>query len=281
MSVASVARTDFRSIRRSYVVVGVVGVFVAMVALAFLGSSEVHPHPYRTLWGFTAIVAWFYPLFVAPLAYMAIAGDRVRGSVKYYLGLPNSRAGYYLGKYLTRAAVAVAAVVLAVVAAFVVAAATYEHAPDPARFLTFGAISTLYGLAMFGTFFAISAATASRSRAMMGTLGAYFVLALLWIGPLPAVNVETLLAAVESLPGVRLSDPAEVIVGALSPGGAYFNTTQLVWAGVLDEYEAFAALRDIPDYLGLKPWFNVLLMAVWAVGAPLVGYLRFRSAELG
>jgi ABC-2 type transport system permease protein len=281
VSTASVARTDFRSIRRSYIVVGVVGVFVAVVALAFVGSSEVHPHPYRTLWGFTAIVAWFYPLFAAPLAYMAVAGDRVRGSARYYLGLPSTRAEYYLGKYLTRAAVAVAAVVLAVAVAFVVAAATYDHAPDPGRFLTFGALSTLYALGMFGTFFAISAATASRSRAMIGSLGAYFVLALFWVGPLPAVNVNTLLATVESLPGVTISDAAELIVSALAPGGAYFNSTQLVWDGVLGEYDVFAPLRGSPDYLGLKPWFNVVLLGVWAVGAPLVGYLRFRSAELG
>lgn len=281
MSVATVARTDFRSLRRSSVVVGVVGVFVAMAALMFLGSSEVHPHPYRSLWGLTAIVAWFYPLFVAPLSYMAIAGDRVRGSARYYLGLPNSRAGYYVGKYVTRAAVAVGALLGGVAAAFVVAAATYQHAPDPARFLTFAWVSTLYGLAMFGTFFAISASTASRSRAMMGSLGAYFVLSLFWIGPLPAVNVQTLLAAAESLPGVTISDAGEALVGAISPGGAYFNSTQLVWEGVLGEYDVFAQLQGTPDYLGLKPWFNVLVMGVWAVGAPLVGYLRFRSAELG
>ena len=56
MSVATVARTDFLSVRRSYAVVGVVAMFAVIVALVFLGSSDVHSHPVRTTWGFSALV---------------------------------------------------------------------------------------------------------------------------------------------------------------------------------------------------------------------------------
>ncbi|WP_123537234.1 ABC transporter permease [Halosimplex salinum] len=282
MSAPTVARTDFRSIRRSYVVVGVAATFVAIVALAFLGSSDVHPHPVRTTFGFSALVAWVFPLLLAPLAYLAVAGDRARGTITYYLGLPNTRADYFGGKYATRAAVGAATMALGVVVAFVVALATYEHAPDAGRFLMLGALSTLFALSMVGIFVAISASVGSRSRAMMGVLAAYFVLSAFWIGPLPALNLDTVLDAVASLPGVTISDSTMALIGALSPAGAYFNTLpELVWAGAPGQYEALAQFDDAPDYLGYEPWFNVAVMAAWAVGAPLVGYLRFRSAELG
>jgi ABC-2 type transport system permease protein len=282
VSVAAVARSDFRSLRRSYVVVGVVAVFAALVGLAFLGSSEVHPDPDRTLWGFSALVAWGFPLFIAPLTYLAIAGDRRRGTIKYYLGLPNSRAGYFLAKYVSRAVVAVVAVTLAVAVALVVAATAYENAPDLGRFASVWALSTLYALAMLGVFVAVSAATATRSRAMLGVLGAYVLLSVFWLGLLPALNLETLLDAFTALTGVTFSESTRALIGALGPGGAFFNALPgLVWPGVADQYEVFAQFRDVPDYLAYEPWFDAVVLAAWAVGAPLLGYLKFRSAELG
>lgn len=282
MSVATVARDDFRSIRRSYVVVGVVATFAAITGLAFLGSSEVHADPVRTTWGFTALVAWVFPLLIAPLSYLAVAGDRSRGTIKYHLGLPNSRGSYFVAKYLTRAGVTVTAMVLSVVTAFVVAALTYETAPDPGRFAIFGALSTLFALSMVGVFVAISAAASSRSRAMMGVVGAFFVLVAFWVGPIPVLNVGTLLDTVSSLPGVTISDSARAMVSALSPAGAYFNTLpELVWGDVTGQYDVFAQFEEIPDDLGYEPWLNALSMAAWAVIAPVAGYLRFRTAELG
>lgn len=282
MSVATVARTDFRSVRRSYAVVGVVATFVGIVALAFLGSSDVHPHPIRTTWGFTALVAWVFPLLLAPLSYLAIAGDRVRGTITYYLGLPNSRAAYFGGKYVTRAAVAAGTMALGVAVAFLIAVTSYEHAPDAGRFLALGALSTLFALSMVGIFVAVSASVAARSRAMIGVLGAYFVLSAFWVGPLPVLNLGTVLDAVASLPGVTIADSARALIGALSPAGAYFNTLpELVWADAPAQYEVFAQFDGTEDYLASEPWFNVLVLAGWAAVAPLAGYLRFRSAELG
>lgn len=282
MSSATVARTDFRSIRRSYAVVGVVVAFAALSALVFLGSGEVHPHPVRTTFGLSALVAWALPLFLAPLAYLAVAGDRTRGTITYHLGLPNTRAAYVRGKYVTRAGVAVATTALGVAVAFAVAFATYEHAPDPGRFLAFGVLSTAFALAMVGVFLAVSASVTSRSRAMVGVVGAYFLLSAFWVGPLPVLNLGTALDAVAALPGVGLSDSVRALISSLSPAGAYFNLLpELVWADAPGEYAALQQFAGRPDYLGYEPWFNGLVLVGWVVGAPLVGYLRFRAAELG
>jgi len=282
VSTATVARTDFRSIRRSYAVVGVVVSFAALSALVFLGSSEVHPHPVRTTFGLSALVAWALPLLLAPLAYLAVAGDRERGTITYHLGLPNSRAAYFRGKYVTRAAVGGITTALGVALAFAVALATYEHAPDPGRFLALAALSTAFALAMVGVFVAVSASVATRSRAMIGVIGAYFVLSAFWVGPLPVLNLGTALDAVAALPGVSVSEPARTLIGSLSPAGAYFNLLpEFVWTDAPGEYAALQQFAGRPDYLGYEPWFNAVVLAAWVVGAPLVGYLRFRSAELG
>ena len=282
MSVGTVAWSDFRSVRRSSVVLGVVVAFVGMVALAFLGSSEVHPDPVRTTWGFSALVVWVFPLLVAPLTYLAVAGDRSRGSVRYHLGLPNSRGEYFLAKYLTRAGAAAATMVLGVVAAVVVGLVAYENPPDIARFLVLGGLSTLFALAMAGLFVTVSAAVSSRSRAMFGVFGAYFLLSAFWVGFLPVLNLGTVLDAVASVPGVSVPDSARALIAALSPAGAYFNLLpELVWADALTEYDTFATFTDRPDYLGYEPWFNLLVLVGWVVGAPVLGYLRFRGAELG
>jgi ABC-2 type transport system permease protein len=248
----------------------------------FLGSSSVHPEPVRTTWGFSALVVWVFPLLVAPLTYLAIAGDRERGSIKYHLGLPNSRGEYFLAKYVSRTGVAVVTMALGVVVAFLVATATYGSAPDIARFLTFGAVSVLFALAFAGVFVAISATVTTRSRAMFGVFGAYFVLSAFWVGFLPVLNLGTVLDAAGALPGVTVPDSTRAVIAALSPAGAYFNLLpELVWTDVLTEYDTFATFADRPDYLGYEAWFNLLVVGVWAVGAPLVGYLRFRTAELG
>jgi len=282
VSVRTVAGTDVRSIRRSSVVVGVVATFAAFVGLAMLGSSEVHPHPVRTTWGLAALVAWVLPLLLAPLSYLAIAGDRERGTITYHLGLPNSRAAYYGGKYVTRAGIATLTTALGVAIAVAVAFATYEHAPDPGQFLVFGGLSVLFALAMVGVFVAISASVATRSRAMVGVVGAYFVLSAFWVGPLPVLNLNTVLDAIASLPGVTIADSTRALIAALSPAGAYFNTLpELVWADAPARYTVFAQFDGRSDYLGFEPWYNVLVLLAWTGLAPVVGYLRFRQAELG
>lgn len=282
MSVRTVAGTDFRSIRRSSVVVGVAATFAAFVGLAMLGSSEVHPHPVRTTWGLSALLAWVLPLLLAPLTYLAIAGDRERGTITYHLGLPNSRASYFGGKYVTRAGIGALTTALGVLVAFAVAVVTYEHAPVPGRFLVFGGLSMLFALSMVGVFVAISASVASRSRAMVGVVGAYFVLSAFWVGPLPVLNLNTVLDAVASLPGVTMAESTRALIAALSPAGAFFNTLpELVWAGAPAQYEVLAQFEGTSDYLAFQPWFNVLVLIAWSVVAPVVGYLRFQRAELG
>jgi len=281
MSVYTVTRDDFTNVRRSSVVLGVIAVFTVLVALVFGALIDYHDYGYRSLWDVSFLVALVLPLIAAPLTYLSIAGDRTSGAITFSLGLPNSRRSYFLGKYLSRVTVAVAAVAVSTAVGFLVATLTFTNGADPVRFLVFVGVSGLYATAIAGTFVAISALTASRSRAMFGVLAAYFLLVLFWGNVLPVVQLNAVLDAVASALGVTLSQWTRDMVSVLSPMQAYLLSTEFVYAGVLDRHDVFAVFTEDPDALPNKAWFAVVVLVAWSVLAPLAGYLGFRRAELG
>lgn len=282
MGTRTVLEDDFRNARRSYVVLGVIGVFAALTGLVFVSEVSVYDDAYRTVFDASALVAFLFPLIVAPLTYLAIAGDRARGSIKFQLGLPNSRGEYFLAKYVSRAGVAVCAVLAAVLVGFVVALAAFTNGADPARFATFAALSSVYAVSVVGVFIAISAVTASRSRAMFAVIGAYFLLVPFWNGMLPVLKLGTLIDFAETLFGVTVSASTRETVSALSPTVAYLQSTEVVYTGVVSEYDSLQRVfRAGPDSLANELWFDLAVMAGWATVAPLLGYLKFRRSELG
>ncbi|MFB6268802.1 MAG: ABC transporter permease [Halobacterium sp.] len=282
MSLYTVARDDFTNARRSYVVLGVVGVFSALVALIVGADSSHHPDAYRALFDVSFFVFLVLPIILAPLTYLSIAGDRDGGAIKYVMGLPNSRGEYLLGKLASRLSVSLAAVVVGTAVAFVVALATYTNTPGPTRFLAFGGVTLLFAFAFVGIYVGISAVTASRSRAMLGAFVAYFVLVPFWFGFLPVISLLDLLAAAADLLGASLSEHTRSLIQALSPSTAYLRSTEVVYTGVVDNYDRIAMnFADQDDAIYAEVWFNVAVMLVWGVGSVLVGFLSFRQTELG
>lgn len=280
MSVQTVFRDDVRNARRSFVVLGVVGVLSIFVGLIVGSDGAVHSHPYRALFDVSFFFFLALPLILAPLTYLAIAGDRSSGAIKHSLGLPNTRSEYLVAKYLSRGLVAVVGVIVALLVGFAVAQFTYPNAPDPLRFLKFLLVSALFALSITGIFVAISSMTSSRSRAMFGVITTYFVLGPFWLGVLPVVSLGTILDAATSTLGVTLSEETLALIQNLSPTTAYLNATEIVYTGVTDQYEVLAGNFQSDEYYD-QLWFNSLVMAGWATVTLLLGYARFRIAELG
>jgi len=280
MGIYTVARDDFRNARRSYIVLGVIGVFAGLMALIFFSEMTIYDEPYRTLFDAVAFVAFVFPLFLAPLCYLSIAGDRISGTITYVMGLPNRRWEYFAGKFLSRFGVAAAAVVLSTAVGFAISAATFVDFPDVERFLIFGGVSLLYALAFVSLFLAISAGAPSRSRAMFGALGAYFVLVLFWFGFLPFINLETALDTVADVPGITLSETTRTYIGFLSPATGYLQASKAVFAGVIDQYPAFQQFNT-DDELYAELWFNAVVLLAWSAISLAVGYVSFERSELG
>lgn len=282
MSLYTVARDDFTNARRSYVVLGVVAVFTGLVALIVGLDAGHHPDPYRALTDVSFFMFLVFPIVLAPLAYLAIAGDRDGGAIKYAMGLPNSRAEYVFGKLASRLGVALAAVLVGIVVAFGIAAATYENTPSVARFGWFAATSLLFAFSCIGLFVGISALTASRSRAMLGVFAAYFLLVPFWFGFLPVIGLPALLGTVADLLGTTISEETRFFVRSLSPATAYLLSTEVVYEGVVNSYDMIRGnFAGQPDKFYTELWFNAVVMLAWGAGSMLVGYFSFRRSELG
>jgi ABC-2 type transport system permease protein len=283
VSLYTVLRDDFTNARRSYAVLGVIGVLTALVALIFVSEISVYDHPYRALFDVLFFMFLVFPIILAPLTYLAVAGDRDSGAIKYAMGLPNSRAEYVFGKFLSRFAVAVAAVVLAVAVGFGIALATFEVSPDPVRFGTFLGVSLLASFAFVGVYVGISAMTTSRSRAMLGVFGAYFLFVPFWFGFLPVIGLPDLLSTVADLLGTSIAEDTQNFIRSLSPATSYLFSTEVVFRGLFPTpYEGLnAQLGNTPDKIYTELWFNSLVMVAWGAGSMLVGYLNFRRSELG
>jgi len=281
MSTFTVAWDDFRNARRSQIVLAVIGVFTGLVSLIFFAEMNQFDDPYRTLYDVMVFTMFVFPLFLAPLAYRSIAGDRISGTIKFVMGLPNRRREYFLGKLASRLGVAGAAVLLSLLVGFVISAATFTNFPDPVRFLKLAALSVLYVLSFVSLFVAISAATASRSRAMFGAIGAYFLLIPFWFGFLPLLNLGTILDATTGFLGVDLSQDTRAYINLISPATAYHQSTKTVFSGLFEQYVPIAERYAKEDELYAETWFSVLVMLAWTVGSLTLGYLQFKRSELG
>lgn len=278
MSEYTVALDDFRNAARSYAVVGVVGAFTAMVALTFAAEIGLFDDPYRALFDVQLLVTFVFPLLVAPLTYLCIAGERADGRITFPMGLPNSRREYFVGKLLSRFGVAAAAVVVATVVGFAVAATTFANAPDVGRFLAFAAITLLYASAWVGVFVAISAAATKRSRAMVGVVLAYFAFVPFWFGTTGIVSLAGVMGAVADLLGVTLSESATHAVQSLSPAFAYFAGMKPLYAGVVDTYPEIE--MNYGGDLPFGQWYYLLVLVAWPAASLALGYLTFRRSEL-
>ncbi|SEW16355.1 ABC transporter permease subunit [Halobacterium jilantaiense] len=282
MSTLTVARDDFTNARRSYAVLGVVGVFSVLVALLFAANSSNHQFAFRTLFDVSFLVFLLLPIILAPLTYLAIAGDLDGGAIKYVMGLPNTRSQYVFGKLLSRLSVGLAAVVIGTVAGFAIALVTYSNAPEVVRFAEFAAVTLLFAFSWVGIYVGVSALTDSRSRAMLGAFVAYFVLVPFWFGFLPVVSLLDLLGSITDVLGVTLSQDTQSLIQALSPATAYLRSTEIIYTGVVSGHERIAqTFSGQSTKIYAKVWFNALVMLGWGVISMVVGYASFRRSELG
>ena len=284
MSFTTVLRDDFKNTRRSHVVLGVIAALTGFVSLITYSDAEFHADAFRALFDVAFFFFLVFPLILVPLTYLAVAGDRERGSIKHALGLPNTRAEYVLGKYASRTAVAIAAVFVSVLAAFLIGIGMYETTIAVERFVVFAAISSLFVASMTAIFVAISTLASKRSRAMFGVIGAFFLLGPFWFGILPVVSLQSVVTNIADFLGLEPSQTTFNYVRFGSPATAYLAGLQPVFDGALDP-EQYPRLtetyRSTSDELYAEAWYNYAIMTAWGALALGASYVRFRVAELG
>ncbi|NEU57563.1 ABC transporter permease subunit [Halorussus sp. MSC15.2] len=277
MSLRAVVRKDFKDVRRAKLLWFVGGIYTLFAVLFFYtGSTGENPRVLLQLWNMSGLAVLFIPLVALVAAYLSIAGERESGSMKFLLSIPNRRRDVVFGKYLSRAAVVTGAILLAFGVAAVLSAVWYPDLELP-TFARVVGLTLYFTLAYVSVAVGISALTASRSRAMAGSIGYFFVFNVLWIQGSAFSVVGALRFVFEDTLGVALSSNTESFVRSLSPTTAYLQSLELAFP---------PGYRDIPapdpsTPFYLEPEFMLVILAVWVVGPLLVGYWRFERAELG
>ena len=264
-SVLRIAKNDFTNVRRSRLLWGVVGAYAAFTLLLVVSQTTTAiTSATELLVGVTGITAVVLPAVALVAGYLAVAGEREDGTVVFRLGLPDSRLALVAGKLISRGTT----VVLGLGAAFVVALALAIATFDSVDFGVFGRfvlVSTVFALTNAAVAVGLSAAAKSRARAMTFAAGFYVCGNVLWL--VGSRYVVEAVRAVASAVGVTMSARETAVVTALTPVGAYLEAMEL----------AFAQGAVAPD---AAPWFGLAVLVVWGGVVPILGYWRFRTAEL-
>lgn len=268
-SVRAVLRQDLLDVRRARLVQGVLTMYVLFVGLVFLGVS-LSPDPsvsgaiqLTSLLGFL-----FIPLVALLAGYLAIAGERESGTIRFLVGYPVLRSEVLLGKFLSRFGLVTGAIGVAFLGAGAIATVLYAD-PVLLTVAVFGVLTALFAGSYVGMAVGVSAATGSRSRAMSTIVSLYFVFTLLWSHILPVTLPKLIAGAASGLLGVQLSGPVWNVFANLSPAMAYFWSLQLL------PVQAFE-MQQVP----VGPVTVLCILIAWIVVPPALGYLSFARADI-
>ncbi|WP_324661605.1 ABC transporter permease subunit [Haloarcula sediminis] len=282
MTLRDVTRKDFTAARRSralWAVATLLGLLTALIAFGFSGyrltPRETVIQLFRTMGG---VFGLLLPIVALVASYMAIAGERESGGVKFLLGLPNSRRDVFLGKLASRLGVVTAGVTFMFATATAMAVARNGALPVGVVVGMF-AVSLVYAAVFVAVAVSLSAAVAERSRAIAAAVGSYFGLVLLYV--IPGVSVALLVRFVhQTLLGFDRNVDLYNAVLYTSPLVAYRKAMNLV---VPSEFERQVLQRagegdTLPAYLGDE--VSLLVFAVWLAVPLALGYWRFEGADL-
>jgi ABC-2 type transport system permease protein len=222
-----------------------------------------------------SLLGFLVPLVGLLGGYAALVGERETGSVRFLMGLPNTRDDAYLGKFCSRAAVVVVPLVVGLLLAAVAVALTFEDG-SVLPLLGVAVVTVPYAVLFVGVGLTASALADSSARAVAAVAAVFAVLragwpALQWLG----------------MQGVEDPYPRPewyFWLGRCNPMNAYVKLT----AGFADlEYGhpllstpaadvAGSAAGSLPTTAG----FAAVVLLAWTVVAPLAGLLYFRERDL-
>ncbi|WP_267639588.1 ABC transporter permease [Haloarchaeobius amylolyticus] len=279
MSLQGVVRKDILDVRRAKLIWGVGILYTLFTVLYFYGtgSGGNSGELANQLIGMAQIAILIVPLVALVAAYLSVAGERESGSLKFLLSYPNNRLDVVLGKLVARSAIVGASVLFA----FVVGLGLgfyYFDSVDLGTYVGFVGLTLVFTLVYVSIAVGISAATASRSRAMGAAIGSWFVLNVFW-NAFP-IQPRTIVQFVADKLGVEVSESVLALVSSLSPTAAYLVSLDYVFTRNPMTGKGIEGMSR-PDVWYLDPWFMLVILAFWAVVPLALGYWRFQRADLG
>lgn len=297
-SLVSVVKKDFSDSIRSLTLLTATALMVVLTAAVYLfawGAQDIEGVRIEvgTL-GVFLLVQFLIGLIGILIGFAAIVGERERGSLKILLSLPPTRRDVFLGKFIGRFLVAATAIVSTFLVISLLSVATFGTVPVT-DFVTLTLGAMLLAGIWVSLSVGLSAVSRSRTRAIASCLGLWIVLTILWDillwlahfliegGEAPTgaeVEAEPTwylfvqqLHPVDALRNVMDSRVAHDVVPAFfqMPGqrGAYT---------LPERYHGMEGATEVPAYLTSE--FALAVMIAWICVPLVIGYLRFRAADL-
>ncbi|WP_276255219.1 ABC transporter permease subunit [Halomontanus rarus] len=284
-----VARKDFEDAVRSKMLWSLMGLLVLVMTLVYYVEAQVNDSTaVDSLLFLGQLLQIVVPVSALLVGYMAVVRERQSGSIKFLLGLPPTRRDVIFGKLIGRAGVIGLGIIASFGVAIVLSMVLFGSIPT-AKLGAMAGLTVLLGLAFVGFSVGVSASVSTRGRAMALAIGLYLVFIAFW--PLLTGGLYHLLYS--EGPGVE-SEAWYLLYNRLNPLQAYADAASASLGGAVADFSFVYGIRDpdaramtaaervggdVPFYL--QDWFAIVILALWATVPVALGYLRFRSIDLG
>ena len=286
----TVARKDFEDAVQSRMLWSLMGLLVFIVGMVYFAVwwNVDSPEAIDIVGPASAIMQLLVPLVALIAGYLSVVGERQSGSIKVLLSLPPKRRDVVFGKLLGRSGVIASAVLAAFLALVVLSLVFFQELPI-VDFIGITAASVLTGLAFIGIAVGISAMVSSRGRAMAGVIGLYLVFLLFWdiltaglhrlvVGELPGTPGDQFEAWYVFLQWLNPLEAYSVLTDAIL-GETFGAFTIPLFAPQDVSATGEIVAGDVPFYL--QDFVAIPILLLWFVLPVVLGYLRFRKADLG
>jgi ABC-2 type transport system permease protein len=273
------AQKDFADAARSKLLWGAILVLVVVTVPDYL--TMIDSPVIDSAGNAVEFIPMIFVNFVAPLAmiigHRAVVGERESGSIRVLFGHPLTRRDLVVGKVLGRGALTGVLLVAAMLVLGIVTLVSYGTVPV-LLFLGVSLYVVLYGVVWTGVTVGISAAVASRLRAITAVLGLF-----LFFGPFQLWS--------------RLAVPAAALLFTGSPSTNGIDTLQPSTWPVWYEYvlrlnpmENFELGRYVVSGLvtngshtgvsGTLALFGIATLLLWFAVPIVIGYWRFEGVDI-
>lgn len=226
------------------------------------------------------------PLVALLSSYSALVGERESGSVRFLLGLPNSRRDAYGGKLAARLTAVAAPLAVGLLVATVAVGALFQDG-SYVDMLGLTAVTLLYALVFVGFGLALSAVASTSTRAVVGAVGVFALFRGGWpalqLGLLEATDSEMFPIYPEWYYWLGRINPVNAYVKLTTAYADFGGRSHPLLSGTVEYGYQEGTGRTVEatvDSIAVTGEFAAVVLLAWAVLVPLLGLLAWERSDL-